>query len=402
MKKIELLGLSAVTAALIMTGCSSDSDNKSSIPSAPAEATTPLEINTTTVQNVMALLQNGGGGPMSSQLAKIQAKVAALKASGNENSTDSYNCDISGTWTSTYTASWSDSPDGSWSSTYAYTDTYNNCIDNYSGTNDVGDELNMRVQSGTYSWVNTGEYNSDTNRSKDSWSGTSNIVTSYENNETSASKVYTSADSYSGSREADGDYVYASNVSYSSSSFISGEYKRVDTNTTGDTVYGYRYVYGNYKTSNEETMDYNIGEYVHSKLTADGHYTNYDTNSSGEYLDYSHYFKNFVMESTSDGANENNMSANGTIGDTCLGGSVTLSTAPVIQENQIDYLDGSEATGLNVLPYAGGASMTGSTTAAISFAADDTNHTSATVTIGETNTTYVRWSDLAVGDCSGL
>lgn len=404
MKKVELLSLSVVTAALIMTGCSDDDSSKGA--SAPSEATTPIEINSTTAQNVAALLRNAGGGPMapakSEQLASIKTRVAALKASGSDSGTDTYDCDISGTWTSAYSSTWTESPDGSWNSTYTGTDSYKNCVDNYSGTNDVGDDLNMRVQNGTYKWSNTGEYNSDTNRSKDSWSATNNMVDSRENNETSASRVYTSSDSYSATEEADGEYIYASNVTRSYSYNVNGEYKRVDTNTSGDVVYGYRYEYGNMTQTQEEIMDYDLMEYVQSTISANGFYSDYDTNSTGEYLADSAYFKNFVMSWSSDGANEGNMTVSGTVGESCLGGSVTLATAPVIQENQVDYFDGSDATGSNVLPYAGTLSMTGSATATLSFDADDTNHTTATVSIGDNNDTYTGWNTLAVGACSSF
>ncbi len=404
MKKVELLSLSAVTAALIMTGCSSDDNNKGgAIP--PSEISGVVEMNATSAKNAIYALTNGGASMTARRAARqaLAAKLAPALASGSDNASYTYDCDISGSYSYTYASSytgepWNSGNGESWSNDYAYSYNYNNCVDNYSTTitiDGVNEPVTQRTYNGTYAYTGHSEYNADTNMSKDAYSGSDNYTDARENNETLTSRVYTYNTTYSSTGESEGEgWTGSADATYKYTWKQNGEYSRLDTNSTGSIRDGYKYVYGNQSGTDEGVQDYSSGTY-----TENGFYTRYDVNASGELeFDYGYNFDHFTM-TYSEAGNESNNTVSGGYGDECLGGTVTFATAPVVQENQADYFDGDGLTGSNVLPYAGGVTMTGTSTASVAFTSDDTNHTSALLSVDGSDENLTRWSDLAVQNC---
>lgn len=400
MKKVELLGLSAVTAALIMTGCSSDDDKSGA--TAPSEISGVVEMNATSAKNAIYALTDGGASMTARRAARqaLAAKLAPAQASGSDNASYTYDCDISGSYSYTYASNYTGNYGSgeSWSNDYAYSYKYNNCVDNYSSTitiDGVAEPVTQRSYNGTYSYTGHNEYNADTNMSKDSYSSSDNYTQSYEHNETSTSRLYTYNTTYSSTGESEGEgWSGSADATFKYTWSDNGEYSRLDTNSTGSLRYGYKYIYGNQTGSEEGVQDYSHGTY-----TENGFYANYDINDSGEFeFDYGYNYDHFTM-TYSEAGNESNNTVSGGYGDECLGGTVTFATAPVVQENQADYFDGDDSTGGNVLPYAGGVTMTGTSTASVAFTSDDTNHTSALLSVGGSDENLTRWSDLAVQNC---
>ena len=133
---------------------------------------------------------------------------------------------------------------------------------------------------------------------------------------------------------------------------------------------------------------------------ANGFWAYYDTNASGvESLNGFDYYNDFKLEADMSGSEEN-LSISGTMGTTCLGGTMTFATNPVVQQNQDDYFDGDDSHGSNVLPYTGVFSVSGGGhSATVTFEHNASNYTTATIAAPDGNATYDRWSDLAVGAC---
>ena len=411
MKNLELLGLSVVAAALIMTtGCSSSDDSSSpaSGPSAPSEIGAAMDMNGTSAKNAIYAIKDGNASPAARRAARRAAsakrkaahRVSGINGSGSGSYT--YDCDISGSYTYSYSeknvGDTYNSDGTSWSDDYTESDNFNNCMDENSN-NVNGEPTNIEVRNGTLSYTYHDEYNADSNKSTELYSETKNYTRSYENNETnnSTSKVYTYNRSLIENSYWDGvwnqDRVSAE-ATWNDTGSENGEYSKVDTNSTGSRISGYKEVYGNLSASEEGVQDDS-----HGKYTANGFYAQYDINASGEWeLNEGQNYNNFSMK-YSDAGNENNISISGGYGDECLGGTVTFNTNPGIQENQDDYLDGDGSTGDNVLPHAGAITMTGTSTASVAFTSDDTNHTSALLNVDGADTNVTRWSELSVRHC---
>lgn len=400
MKKIDLLGLSVVAAALIMTGCSSDSDDAATPgPTAPTDVTAKIDVNLTTTQNAIALVRNGIGLFSNAKIAAIKAdvkaKALALKDSGGNGGSWSYDCQISGSTGNVWSSEWSNNPDGSWSNTNSATYTAKNCVDNYSGTVN-GEAVNLYKENGTRTYTNSDEYDASGNLTTISNSSADNFSYSYEHNETLTSRTYTNTLSTSFIDIADGivPMISADAPAFSHSAKLIGTNDQVDINSTGSTIAGWENAY-NFSMSNEGLQDgtYDID-------SANGFVANYDINATGDkVLTYSDSYNNYVEEHTSDGANESNTTISGTRGNTCLGGSATFATTLIIQENQVDYLDGNDNTGNNVLPYSGVVTLSAVGTATLTFD-NNTTHSDANLTAGDESAVYTRWVDLAVGTCA--
>ena len=411
MKNMELLGLSVVAAALIMTtGCSSSDDSSSpaSGPSAPAELSSPMEMNGTSAKNAMYGLKNNAS-PAAARRAASKAEFAALAASrvasGGDSGTDTYNCGVSGTYTYSYSSSYTGNPgstDGSsWSDDYSQTYTANNCVDNYSSSISNGEPVNLQTDNGTGGYSYHNEYNADTNISKHSYSSSDNYTTVYENNETgmeSVSRTRTNTRTRSNYSEQKGQgWTGSAEATWKSNWTRSGERSSVDVNSTGSKFYGYKKVWGNQSGSEEGVQDDSNG-----KFTQNGFYAYYDMNDSGEwnYVRGSNYV-NFVTV-YSDAGNESNITLNGGYGDDCLGGTVNFTTSTLIQENTVDYQStDATATGDEILPYTGKLTMSGTSTATVTFKHDESNNTSATLNVNDSDETPdpVRWNQLAVQNC---
>ena len=408
MKNMELLGLSVVAAALIMTtGCSSSDDSSSpaSGPSAPSEITTPVELNSSSVRNAMALLTSTRFSSSPERSAAFEAKFGSSANTGSKSGTDTYDCEITGTQTDTWSKSWSNSSysswgngdeSTSWKSEGSGTTTYNNCTSYSNGTTHDGNSTNIRIRNGSSSYNYVNSFDADTNRSLESNSNSDNYTTSYEDNESAVGYKYTYAQTYSYRSEWSGnDYEWNTHTGViKDSRNVNGTRQREDLNDTGDVYYGYREVSGDLQLASE----YENGVYETS--TANGFDTRYDTNTSGEFLTYGSSYSNFKFNLTENG-DESNITVSGTLGSTCLGGSVTYATNPVVQENQIDYFAGDGVTnGNSVLPYTGVLTLTGAGSSTITFSHDDANNTSAVISASDGDLTVDTWNDLAIGTCN--
>ena len=401
MKKVELLGLSVV-AALVMTGCNSDDDAVAATGAeAPAELTAPIDINYTSIKNAMYVATSMAN----SKLPVPMLAVVADTGSGKENTSDTYDCDISGTYTDTYTYSWSgvdgaQHSDGNgldWTWTENYTTKYNNCVDTYSSTQwPLYLDMATRTRNGSDSWEMTNSYDVDTNTSKQKMVTSDNYTDAREDNESEASVVYTYDKARTRTRVWEGD-VYAdaeiTGASYSYTDFKNGFEMREDTNTTGSIVYGDKTVKGNYSETKEGVWDET------ATYAANGFTTSYDINASGEMeLDGGKSFKKFAITTTANGADEDNITISGTIGNSCLGGSVDFGTAPVVQSDEVNYFSDLIDPTVDVLPHAGAFSVG---TASVAFSVYDTNKTQAVITgvEADANETVLNWTDLAIQNC---
>jgi hypothetical protein len=419
MKKFELLGLSLITAALVMTsGCSSDDDDGKSGPSAPSEITQGVELNTSATNNAMALLGVAMDDMPELAPARLTPRLSALKvarSSGSENSTVTYPCEISGTYTITNNSkSTGDSdktPPESWSEESHNSKTYDNCVDNYSGVNFSGDALDQVVRNGVLSAESNidedgdegeeadigfmddyAEYNSDTNRSKLRNSLNMSYSEIYRSSTTEATITSTYDFAFSVTSEFDGTDADRKDINITDSLSVNGSVEKYQTNAAGERVAGVgeRIIYGDYKQVSERL-------YVPARSTGtlhiNGFYTLYETNSTGEHLIEGGYFNNYHVESVKVG-DEQETTISGTIGDTCLGGSITVAVDPVIKDNEVTYPD--------QLPYAGKATLKGSNTSTVTFSINsgDPTKTQATVQVDDGPLTqFDDWASLATGEC---
>ncbi|WP_345969441.1 hypothetical protein WCX72_08830 [Sulfurimonas sp. HSL1-6] len=403
MKRVSVIGISVATAALIIGGCGSSSSG----PSAPSEIKAATSIDLATVESALSMLYNGGitaaSAPASTMKAAvadiktaIQAKVAAGSGSGENSYSYTYDCQISGTRTNSYESSYDYPAEGGWTETYKYTYRYDHCIDNSSATIN-GEPANRYFENGTYSYTNSATYSIDSNMSKETWSWSDNRSYGYDNNETTTSRTYTRKNNGKETWEADGDYFDATGVpAWSDTWHYSGSDKRVDINSSGKVSGGERNVY------NETWTDSGAQDNSHYKTMADGFYSHYETDANGvESLTGGEYYNNFVMEVYANGSEEN-ITISGTYGTTCLGGSVTFKTDPVVQSNQDDYFDGDGLHGNNVLPYAGTVTVSGSGSATVGFDANASMYSTVTIVAPDGNATYSRWDDIPAGTCSAM
>ena len=168
------------------------------------------------------------------------------------------------------------------------------------------------------------------------------------------------------------------------------------TDAAGKVSSSYKNVYGNQTGSEEGVQDDSKGTYRENGFYA--RYNDYNKTSDEWQFDNGYSYTNFVATWSNTG-DESEFTVNGQASSECLGGNVAFKTTTLVQENQMDYFDGDNNNGSDVLPYAGGISMTGTGTATVAFSSDDTNHTSALLSASGTEETLTHWSELAIGDC---
>ena len=403
MKNIELLTLSIATATLLVsTGCSSDDDSSpaASGPSAPSEISTPVELNASAARNALALVFNNhrirpaGGLP-----------PPPVDGNSSNSGTSVRDCDISGTETTTGAETQSDLGNGSWSSVETETTTFDNCIDNSDNLS-----YDTYTQKGSDSYSYESNYNADTDLTSSVNSYSDNYSAAYENNTTQLSETRTyssytkeSTNIYKGDTRS--GWLPRTKSTYT----VNGEYERVDTDADGKAIDGYRNVYGAYSKVREYV--YHDGSETSKKYTINGFRSYYDTNSTGdESLDRGHYFTNYVIhwyQPDSENTREEAVTVSGTIGDLCLGGSITIATSPVIHSNQYEYFDkdgsasGDWSFSSSVLPYSGKQSISGSNSATITYDYNGTKQTSASVTIGDDTQVYGTWAELLADSTCG-
>ncbi|WP_345984767.1 hypothetical protein WCX49_09040 [Sulfurimonas sp. HSL-1656] len=400
MKYVGLVGISVAAAALIMSGCGSSS---SSGPSAPSELKTKATVDLSTVENALALLGSGSitaASPASAAVAKVKTainvKAAAAAGSGQDSYSYTYDCGISGTYSYSWETTYEYLDNGGWTETYKGKYSANHCIDNYSTTIN-GEPTNRRFENGGGSYSHIATYSSDANMSKETWAWSDNHSYGYDNNETTTSRTYTYVSSGKETWEADGDYFDAAGVpAWSDTWQYVGTNKRVDVDSNGDVIDGWRDVF------NEKWTEMGAQDGSHHKTMVDGFYSYYETNASGvESMTGGAYYNDFVVETYTSGS-EDNITISGTYGTSCLGGAVTFSTNTVVQSNQDDYFDGGGAHGSDVLPYAGSVSVSAGGSAMVDFDANASMYSTVTISATDGNATYSSWSDIPVGTCGSM
>jgi len=405
MKKISLIGVSAVTAALLVSGCGSSSSSSGSGAVAGDDVIKsiqePIIIDENTTKITLGLLEEeflnfGGGIPR--KVAKLKANFKAMVEEANFALEGPEDCSVSGTreYTNRVIADeeYLYSEEDSW--------TYDNCVDSGSyGTVD-GVPLNLSTQNGTQTYTYSYGYDVDSNTSRDSYSGADNYTQTYENNETAVvSRTYTYQSTSEYKTESTGEEPYwnidpetAGEGAFVRRTWMEdGTRMSEDINASGETVSSWKDVAENFSAEEYELVDGSAG----SRTINGGMVYYQDGVSNG-----GSYFDNYTVEWTRMN-NEKTMNINGTAGSTCLDGSVSVQTTAIMKENQVDYFDGEGSDGSDVLPYTGSVTLTGadSTTANVVFDTNDINETSATVTIGsDANQTYYYWSALADDSCS--
>jgi len=392
MKNFELLTLSVVAATLVtMTGCSSDDDDSSSAsgPSAPSEISTPVELNASAARNAMALIFRN----QSIRPAPKRVHIPDNDRNTTQGNTEVRDCDISGTETTTYTETTIENGDASWSDIETESTVYDNCIDN-----DVA-PYDTRTRNGTYTWTEEESYDPNTRINKTRDYEFADHTDFHENNNSKISKRTTyTALSMEEIMTAKGSSDFGEHISHQN-----GEMKYVETNADGNITNGNREVYGNVRYV-EETVDSRS-----KKITINGFVTNYETNSSGiEKLSRGTYVNNYVIHwyRPDNSWKEEAVTVNGTIGDLCLGGSISISTNPVVHSNQYEYFDkdgnnpSTSSRSSTVLPYSGQQQVTGTNSATITYDYNTTKRTSATVKIGNETMVYGTWDEfLADSSC---
>lgn len=393
MTKINLISVSVVTAALLISGCN-DSDSSSASSSGGsadiAALKQPIVMDDAGVKAALGLLENAftqfsGNTKLAKRSEKVLESIGARQEAQAEGIP--IDCGISGTYENTSNYTSSQDENGSYSSDEWGT-IWDNCVE--ASSNTVGAEpTNLHVRNGTRSYYYTSEYNNIDDTSKYTNGGADNYTESYESNETLTSRT----DTYNST----GDFTNEQGITTSKFTRLqNGTSKSVDVNSTGDTFDGWEDVYENYSEVDESLNDGSAGTY-----TLNGAY------SYAEGTDPVHeaeYYDNFVVEWTRMYA-EKTLIINGTIGHLCLGGSVSVETTTTMLENQSDYFNGTGSTGSEVLPYAGNASLTGedSVAATVAFETDEGNNTSAKLTVGTGEpTTHTSWSDLTDGSTCNI
>jgi len=394
MKRIELLTLSVVTATLIMsTGCSSDDDdNKASGPTAPSEVSTPVELNASVARNAMALIYwNGGVKP--SPVRK--GNPGGNDGNTSEGGTEVRDCDISGTETTTYSYIETDDGNGGGSEIDTESVQYDNCIDNDESPYDT------RTYNGTYTWTDEESYDAKSDTHVNRTYTFDNYTDFRENNNSKISERVTYSNYMMEEKEISKEEIsFAQQIMN-----YDGEYKKVLTNDDGNVTGGERTVYGALSMTIELVKnDHNA--LVSKKFTANGFESNYETNSTGdETLEDGIYVSNYMIHwykpDYENNSNEEAVSVSGTIGGTCLGGSITISTDPLVRSNHNDYFDKDGHQGSSVLPYSGQQHISGTNSATVAYDFNSTMNTSATVTIGNESKKYGTWSEFLADNSCG-
>jgi hypothetical protein len=413
MKRLGLIGLSVAAAAMIMTGCGGGGGSSSSGLSTPAELKTPTEMNLTQVQKVMGaigvMIEGGGVGVAATAAPKVAATLDQIETKAESSigikalpEPETIDCPVSGTYTISFSAS---------GNSETLTCQMNNCVSDYMYVDDTYGACDIPIYAfqyiegdaiGVHSYTFNGRvsvtvdsqtYNSDTNQSAE---GLTVDVVDYkaihENNETDAGEMITADFTHSWGTSNDGDYIYvipfsAEQPAYNVMTDFNGMIKYINIDDTGAVGYGYL-LEGNVNMDQDGVQDENIW-----KITANGFISYYSISGSenNTTLIDGLYANNLAVAYNGFYAPEENITIDGELGSACLGGSVMITTDPVVQANTVDY-DNNESDG--TLPYAGKVALKGTTDAAVTFDHNAT-HSYATVSTTEGNTTYGAWSTLA-------
>ena len=394
MKKMNLIGMSVVTAGLIVTGCGSSSSSTTTTDTGDAVINSlkqPMAMTDQNVTDVLNYLRNQFNqfGQMNLKAAAIKEKIAEVQDANFAGAAgEPEPCDISGFVT--YTEIITDTPDAFGSE---YKTTWDNCVnEDYYGSVD-GVDMNRETRNGTKTdyWLESD--NADTNVSSSSWGGADNYTAVYENNETAVvsrnvSSTYKMDWNHEIKSEDQAD-------DFRRFTFIAdGMRESKEVNASGDIISSSKNVAENFSTEEYALLDESAGTF-----TANGGMSYYYDGIAEDAI----VFDNYLYEWTRMNQ-EKTVVINGSAGNLCLGGSVSLQTTTTMRENQVNYFDGSGESGSDVLPYDGNISLTGanSVTATVGFDSNESNYTSATVSIGGGESqTYDSWSAMtSEWDCS--
>jgi len=392
MKNFELLTLSVVAATLVtMTGCSSDDDDSSSAsgPSAPSEISTPVELNASAARNAMALIYWDGR----IQPAPLRIGIPDNDRNTSQSSTEIRDCDISGTETTTQSEVTTENGDAGWSHTETASVHYDNCIDNSTPPYDT------HTRNGRYEETTESSYITETRTRRTREYVLEDYTSALENNNSKVSDIHTYTSHLKETIETRSDN-FRENFMHED-----GEKKQVITDADGKVTGGERSLYGNIQMTAESVSS------TSKKYTVNGFMSQYETNSTGdESIKEGVYFSNYVIHWYKPDRQDNQEEAvtvNGTIGDLCLGGSVTVSTAPVVHSNQYAYFDkdgnnpNPSSKSTTVLPYSGQQQIIGANSATITYDYNTTKRTSATVTIGNETMVYGTWDEFLADNSCG-
>ena len=395
MKKIELLGLSLITAALVMTtGCSDDDDDKkASGPSAPSEISTPVELNASVARNALALVFEDGS---ISPAPMREPDRDGPDENSSESSTRVIDCDISGTMTITRSSVFTSTREVDWSGVITESKQYDNCMDN-------DDEYDTRTRNGMESTTQEKSYTEETDTNMRREYIYRDYSDFHEDNNTHRSDK-TTYTAYTKEKIE----TYQDSIERSTTYRLEdGERKAIERDAEGTILNGEREYYGTINMTRERIND------ISEDVTVNGFFAMYDVNATGgekiiEGGYYSDYRVHWYEPDTGNGSDshEEAITVDGTIGNLCLGGSITISTAPVVHSNQYDYFDKDgnapgSAKSSTVLPYSGQQHISGANSATVTYDFNSTKNTSATVTIGSESKVYGTWSEfLADNNCS--
>lgn len=388
-----IITISVVAAAVIFTGCGSSSSNGGGgSGTTPESLTQEVTVTNETGAQVMALLPNAMGvSPLSEVQADMATKVAELKESAGTNEEGSYDCDISGSYSYKYNYSESESADGTYSYEDNYSYSYDNCVDNTSYGYSEG-TYNLITYDGDGVYKYTRSYNPDSNLTKYKRVSSDNYSYTYEDNTTGWTKEYVYQLSYNQESTSEGEYYIGfkapAPINGTFSSKNDGLYSRLSMDENGTVYEGYKYEYVNLietgsVTENEEST------------TLNGSYARYDVNETGDHMTEGFFYKDFVVETVESGY-DTNLTANGTMGNSCLGGAVKITTTATVQMNDVNFTNSCDGSSYNTLPYAGVVTLDGNGSATLT---SDNNGTHTTLTVtsdanGTTESTFNCWDDV--------
>lgn len=430
MKTSVIVSLSAVAAALVMSGCSSSDSNKGGS-SLPAWTSSKADVNVTSAAagiNELRQANEVGASPLenigiplapsyadattfddkaAAAKALLEAKrapksrdaahAAALKGPARVAAgplSETHDCTVSGSFTITYDS-------GSWSDTGEFgsgTEVHNNCVDDGT-TLDMysncaffspfgGDKVTTSGSCGYIYheddgyWDETYSYTSYKERWDDT--ATEDVFTISVNVEDSYKDVWTEE----GDVES-GTFTYTSNGYY--------ELHGVQ-GPAGDGEIKLRNEAKSYSAKENYVYSYALGTDTHTDMTVNG-YVGLSVSGANEdgtpipSSGYGYYFSNLVTEDDYVDENISNFTLNGTFGSACLEGTIKLTTIqPMVNDaNSIVCAGDSDA-----MPKAGVVTISGNGEATATFfeAVADSNNSDLNISVGDESVVYDCWGDL--------
>lgn len=430
MKASVVVSLSAVTAALVISGCSSSSDSTTGDSSLPVWTSGKADVNVTSAAagiNELRQASEVWASPLGNTdipLAPSYAgattfydKAAAAKAlleakrapKGREAARSAalkgparaaaplsatFDCTVSGSLTLTYN-------EGPWSDTGWFesgTEVHNNCVDDGSTLDMYSSCAFFPPFGGTK--VTTSGSCAYIVHEDDGYEDTTESYTSYKErwDDDASEDVFTFSvnvkDSYKdvwsddGSVES-GTFTYTSNGYYELHGVQGvggdGEIKLRNEAKSYNAKENYEY---SYALDMDTHIDTTVNGYVGSAL-----FTNGEGGELEQVDGYGYYFSDLVTEDDYVDANISHFTVNGTFGSACLEGTVKLTTLqPMVNDaNSIVCAGDSDA-----MPKAGVITISGNGEATATFfeAVADSNNSDLNISAGDDSAVYDCWGDL--------